>query len=293
MPLNWLSKTTYAVVETRRRITPDAVALSCPKRTSCARSATRRCSSSPPDGHPFVGSGRASRIPCCHLGGQFPCVDRGVARDEPDRCSDGRRQHSAHASRGPRAPARHDATHLLAGDRCAPARPILLSEGGGPRYIGSLDGSVGLPDVRDGSSAWSGAPIDGDRIGLMQFTSGSTGLPKGVQLREGAVARSERPVRHAGSSPRPTGSSASFRSLTTPAPPTPRWPPSQPGGRDPPDRRVVGRTGDGAGQPAGATVLPSLDTIITDVLASSVRPTVCVSSSAALTRRLLSASSAS
>ena len=226
---------------------------------------------------------------------EFPCVDRGVARDEPDRCSDGRRRTLGSRFASPESSwlATTQPTFSLA-TAARPRRPESLAEGGGPRYIGSLDGSVGLPDVRDGSSAWSGAPIDGDRIGLMQFTSGSTGLPKGVQLREGAVAAlgascasrwfltpADRVLgvfslaHNAGSTYTTMAAfTAGAAVISRPA-----------GGRQDRGRRWP----TGPAQPSCPVWTPSLLTF------SQVQcgRTVCVSSSAALTRRLLSASSAS
>jgi fatty-acyl-CoA synthase len=64
-----------------------------------------------------------------------------------------------------------------------------LVQGGGfaDLTVLSIDGAA-FPRLDSHDANYRAAPISGQRVGLIQFTSGSTGMPKGVQKREGAVA---------------------------------------------------------------------------------------------------------
>ena len=56
---------------------------------------------------------------------------------------------------------------------------------GGP----AIDGAVDLEDVLAGDDAPFQAPLDGDDLADIMYTSGTTGRPKGVAVRHGQVAR--------------------------------------------------------------------------------------------------------
>jgi len=166
-----------------------------------------------------------------------------------------------------------DVTHLLAGGRTVGGAAELLGAGEVPAHTYAIDGSDELPSLFRHDAPYVAAQIDGRRVGLIQFTSGSTGMPKGVQLREGAVAT--------------VGACGASRWLLSPS-----------------DRMlavfsfahnagstfttmavftagaalVLPRDGWAAGagatvaQQTGVTVLGGVDTIISDLLASQLRP---------------------
>jgi fatty-acyl-CoA synthase len=85
---------------------------------------------------------------------------------------------------------RNDVTHLLAGAALTSAASELqgVSDLGALRVL-AMGSRIGEFDSLDDmpASSFKPASTDGDRTGLIQFTSGSTGMPKGAQLREGSV----------------------------------------------------------------------------------------------------------
>jgi acyl-CoA synthetase (AMP-forming)/AMP-acid ligase II len=124
-----------------------------------------------------------------------------------------------------------------------------------------------------GGESYLAAPVDPDRVGLIQFTSGSTGLPKGVQLREGSVATmgaccasrwllspADR-VYGAFSLAHNAGSTyttmAAFTAGAAMVLPAGGW---------------AGGAGVLVAERCGATILPGVDTIIADLLAGGHRP---------------------
>jgi acyl-CoA synthetase (AMP-forming)/AMP-acid ligase II len=165
-------------------------------------------------------------------------------------------------------------THLLAGGRTIAGTAELAGEAGGaPKDVYAIDGSAELPALPAAVAPSVAAPIDGQRIGLIQFTSGSSGMPKGVQLREGAVATvgaccASRWLLHPGdrllgvfSLAHNAGSTFTTMSAFTAGAalvlPAGGWAAGQ-------GAEVAART--------GVTVLPGLDTIVTDLFASGIRP---------------------
>jgi fatty-acyl-CoA synthase len=173
--------------------------------------------------------------------------------------------------------ARNDVTHLLVAGRVIDSAVALVEAGGAPANVYALAAEGGanspLPPLPSADAPYEAVPIAGRRVGLIQFTSGSTGLPKGVQLREGAVAAmgaccasrwllspGDR-VYGAFSLAHNAGSTyttmAAFSAGAAMVLPATGWARGE---------------GIAIAERAGATVLPGVDTIVTDLLASDRPP---------------------
>jgi acyl-CoA synthetase (AMP-forming)/AMP-acid ligase II len=163
-----------------------------------------------------------------------------------------------------------DVTHVLSDASHAEA---LLTLERGTRTVLGLDDAPRLDSLEALDADFKPAGIDGDRIGLIQFTSGSTGLPKGVQLREGSIAAlgaccADRWLL------RPDDRFFGVFSLAHNAGTTFSTMPTFTAGA----ALILPSSGwaRGAGaeviERAGATVLPGVDTIVKDLLASGLRP---------------------
>jgi fatty-acyl-CoA synthase len=166
-----------------------------------------------------------------------------------------------------------DASHLLAGGRTVGGAAELLDAGEVPAHTYAIDGSDELPPLSRHDAPYVAAPIDGRRIGLIQFTSGSTGMPKGVQLREGAVAT----VGACGASRwllNPSDRMLGVFSLAHNAGSTFTTMAAFSAGAGIVLPRAGWAAGAGAAVAAqtGVTVLPGVDTIISDLFASQLRP---------------------
>lgn len=268
MPLNWLERTPYAVVETRARIHPNDVAV----RVGVAggfetvtytalhdevRATAGRLWAAGVRGGGRVGiwadnslAWLAAWLGISLLGGTAVALNTRLTAREAMQLLEST-----------------DVGPVLVGGRPV-AEAARLDRGA----VYAIDGDGRFPALASGDT-FEAAPVDGARIGLIQFTSGSTGLPKGVQLREGAVAA--------------LGASCASRWLL-----------------DPRDRLftvfsfahnagttfttmsaftagasiVLPEGGWSGGQAlaalatSGATVLPSIDTIVADLLVRGTRP---------------------
>jgi fatty-acyl-CoA synthase len=271
MPLNWLDRTPYAAVETRARIYPEHVALHVADPSSG-------------DFRPFTygrlhdeiygGAGRlwaAGVRPGLHVGIWADNSVSWLASWLATSLLGG-----VTVALNTRLTAR-EAGELIAatdvGIVLVGGRPVEEAQAlSGGLDVFALDGAdefPALPDVSD----FEAAPVDGDRIGLIQFTSGSTGLPKGVQLREGAVAalgascasrwllspldRVFSVFSFAHNAGTTFTTMAAFTSGASLVLPTGSW---------------AGGAGITALEQSGATVLPSLDTIVGDLLKDGRRP---------------------
>ena len=191
MALNWLSKTTYAVVETRARVFPDQLAVLIDVGEGEALQAISFAEL-------HVGIQRTARRLSgagVRLGTHMAIwADNSLAWLE---CWLGASLLGAvTVAVNPRLTAREagalmeatDVGHLLAGGRTLPGATELVDSRQAPETTLAIDGSPALPSLERYDAPYRAAPTDGQRVGLIQFTSGSTGMPKGVQLREGAVA---------------------------------------------------------------------------------------------------------
>lgn len=137
----------------------------------------------------------------------------------------------------------------------------------------SLDNTEAFRSLNAAEEDYVAAPFDPRRVGLIQFTSGSTGLPKGAQLREGAIAAMGAScasrwllnpldrvfglfslAHNAGTT---YTTMASFTAGAAIVMPLHGWAGSN-------ALEFVERS--------RATVLPCVDTIVTDILAAGVRP---------------------
>jgi fatty-acyl-CoA synthase len=276
MALNWLSKTTYAVVETRARVFPDQLAvmiaggegealqaISFAELDAGIQRAARRLSGAGvrPGTHMAIWADNSLAWLECWLGASLlGAVTVAV---------------------NPRLTAREagaliqaaDARHLLAGGRTVPGATELVDSGHAPQTTLAIDGSPALPSLERYDAPFQVATIDGQRVGLIQFTSGSTGMPKGVQLREGAVAAlgaccASRWLLHPGD--RLLGVFSLSHNAGTTFTAMPAFAAGAalvlaPGG-------WAAGAGAEVAERTGVTVLPGLDTIISDLLAGAVRP---------------------
>lgn len=188
MPLNWLHRTTYSVVETRARIFPQDTALIVP---AAAGPGIRSISYSE------LHAGILARARCLWGAGVRPGAHMGIWADNSVAWLECWLAASligaVTVALNPRLTAREageliaatDVTRLLAGRRHAAE---VAGLGAAAEHALSIDGAGELPPLDEQDADYEPAAIDGSRVGLIQFTSGSTGMPKGVQLREGAVA---------------------------------------------------------------------------------------------------------
>ncbi len=166
-----------------------------------------------------------------------------------------------------------DVTMLLAGGRTIAGAVELGDSGQAPAASFAIDGSDALAALSGPGERYHAAAFDGQRVGLIQFTSGSTGMPKGVQLREGAVAtmgaccasrwllsRGDRMLgvfslaHNAGSTFTTMAAFTAGAALVL-----------TPGG-------WAAGAGAEVAEHCGVTVMPGLDTIVSDLLASTIRP---------------------
>lgn len=74
------------------------------------------------------------------------------------------------------------ASALDKGDQAAAKEPSVISLGQGATSFIAIEKWLGEGDLREGAVSDAGRSVDGESIALIQFTSGSTGLPKGVML---------------------------------------------------------------------------------------------------------------
>jgi fatty-acyl-CoA synthase len=165
-----------------------------------------------------------------------------------------------------------DVSVLLVAGRTVAPTVELVDAGRAPRGTFAISGEAeALPPLDRCDAPYTPAPIDGDRVGLIQFTSGSTGLPKGVQLREGAIVTvgaccASRWLLH------PADRMLGVFSLAHNAGSTFTTMPVFTAGAG----LVLTGWAAGAGaevaKRTGVTVLPGLDTIVSDLLSSGVRP---------------------
>jgi acyl-CoA synthetase (AMP-forming)/AMP-acid ligase II len=187
--LNWLDKTTYSVIETRARIFPDTVAVIVP-----AGDGTDALELTFSELHDRIihTAGRLWAIgvrPQAHLGiwaeNSVSWLEAWLAASLVGAVT---------VAVNPRLTPREanellaatDVAHVLVGGRTTTHAPELV---GSEQRVFALDsGEESYAHVLPDPVAFDAAPIDGRRVGLIQFTSGSTGLPKGAELREGAVA---------------------------------------------------------------------------------------------------------
>jgi acyl-CoA synthetase (AMP-forming)/AMP-acid ligase II len=148
----------------------------------------------------------------------------------------------------------------------------LIEAGGAPASVHAIDTGDAVPRLHTVDAPYEAAPIDGRRVGLIQFTSGSTGMPKGVQLHEGSVATLGaccasrwllNPAdgifgvfslsHNAGTTFTTLAAFAAGAAMVFPA-----------GGWS-------GGQGASVAQRTGTTVLPGVDTVVADLVASGVR----------------------
>jgi fatty-acyl-CoA synthase len=274
MPLNWLTRTPYAVVETRARVFADQIAVVIP-----AEGDLQPTEISYSDLH--GGIQRTAR----HLAGAGIGLGAHVAIWAENSLEwlecwlAASLIGAVTVAINPRLTGREaaelmdatDTTHLLVGGRPIGGAVELMESGRAPAATFAIDGSAALPSLGAHDSPYREAPLDGTRVGLIQFTSGSTGMPKGVQLREGAVAAlgascASRWLLHPGDRMLGVFSLAHNAGSTFTTMPTftagaalvlTGW---------------SGGAGAELAQRTGVTVLPGLDTIVGDLLSSGVRP---------------------
>jgi fatty-acyl-CoA synthase len=276
MALNWLRQTPYAVVAVRARVFPDQLALLI---VSADGDSVTPVSYSELHRGVHTAAGRlwaAGLRPGAHVGiwadNSRAWVEAWLATSLIGAVT---------VAVNPRLTAREvgellastDVDCLLAGGRPVPAACELRATGRAPAATFALDGDDELPPLPEPSGGYEAAPIAGDRVGLMQFTSGSTGMPKAVQLREGAVAAvgaccASRWLLHPADRllgvfalAHNAGSTFTAMSAFTAGAavvfPSGGW--------------AAGAGADVAAR-MGVTVLPALDTIVADLLATGVRP---------------------
>jgi fatty-acyl-CoA synthase len=190
MPVNWLRQTVYGVVDVRARLFPEDVALLIPSRDdpedqltvtygelrsgAWRRAGRLRAVGIGAGTHVGIWSENSldwleTWLACSLLGAVVVSLNPRLTVTEVE--------HQLEAT---------DITHLFVGRS--------LTEGGAK--IAGTDQRVtvlgfgaeqGLETTGDIELPFDPAPIDPDRVGLIQFTSGSTGLPKGAMAREGAI----------------------------------------------------------------------------------------------------------
>jgi fatty-acyl-CoA synthase len=274
--MNWLRFTSYEVVAIRARLFPAAVALIVPGDDPEARAAeitygelagraeeaagTLAAIGVRPGGHLAIWADNspawvAAWLGACLLGAVTVAINVRLTPREVGELLD-----------------RNDVTHLLVGGRTVPGAAALRDGGVAIHALEAEAADADLPPFA-GRADFSPAPVDPDRVGLIQFTSGSTGLPKGVQLREGAVAAmggacasrwllnpADRVygafslAHNAGSTYTTMAAFAAGAAMVLPADP---W---------------AGGEGVAVAERRGATVLPGVDTIVADLLAGGRRP---------------------
>ena len=73
--------------------------------------------------------------------------------------------------------------------RRPPHRLAPLPGAGGDGGAPGIEGALGLEEVLADDDSAVQAPLDGDDLADIMYTSGTTGRPKGVAVRHGQVAR--------------------------------------------------------------------------------------------------------
>ncbi len=190
MPVNWLRQTVYGVVDVRARLFPDDVALLIPSpadpedtrrvsygelRAAAWRRAGRLTAAGVGAGtHVGIWSENTldwmeTWLACSLLGAVVVSLNPRLTVTEVE--------HQIDAT---------DITHAFVGRTLTEGGSALVGADPGVRVFG-WDTAQGLGTIGEEELPFDPAPIDPLRVGLIQFTSGSTGLPKGAMAREGAI----------------------------------------------------------------------------------------------------------